>query len=118
LQLPKAVEEERGSGPLRWTHRRYDIDLPRGEQVKAESAIEALRDVDPGLAVTAENTADGTDVRVGLDGLLVSTLRFRFPEQVTPKPIEPRLTFVIGPLGDDLRQARQVIALEGPVVLG
>jgi hypothetical protein len=118
LQLPKAVEEERGSGPLRWTHRRYDIDLPRGEQVKAESAIEALRDVDPGLAVTAENTADGTDVRVGLDGLLVSTLRFRFPEQVTPKPIEPRLTFVIGPLGDDLRQARQVIALEGQVVLG
>jgi polysaccharide deacetylase 2 family uncharacterized protein YibQ len=117
LRLPKPTEEERGSGRLRWMHRRYEIDLPRAEQAQAEAAIEALRGVDPGLAVTAENTADGTDVRVGLDGLLVSTLRFRFVQQVTPKPPEPRVAVLIGPLGDDLRLARQVIALEGPVVL-
>jgi polysaccharide deacetylase 2 family uncharacterized protein YibQ len=118
LRLPKPVEEERGSGPLRWTHRRYDIDLPRGEQGQAEAAVEALRGVDPGLAVTADNSAEGTDVRVGLDGLLISTLRFRFGEQVTPKPPEPRLVVVIGPLGDDLRVAREVVALDAPVVLG
>jgi len=117
LQLPKPVEDERGSGPLRWTHRRYDIDLPRAQQGQAEAAIEALRGVDPGLAVTAENTTDGTDVRVGLDGLLVSTLRFRFADEVTPKPPEPRVVVVIGPLGDDLRVARQVVALDAPVVL-
>jgi len=117
LHLPNPVEEERGSGPLRWTHRRYDIELPRARQSEAEAAVEAVRGADPGLAVTAENTADGTDVRVGLDGLLVSTLRFRFADAVTPKPPEPRVVVVIGPLGDDLRVARQVVALEAPVVL-
>jgi hypothetical protein len=118
LPLPKPVEDERGSGPLRWTHRLYQIDLPRTEQAQAESAIEAVRGSDPGLGVTAENTADGTDVRVGLDGLLVSTLRFRWVDPVTPKPPSPRVAVVIGPLGDDLRVARQVVAIEGPVALG
>ena len=118
LRLPAPVEDERGSGPLRWTHRLYEIELPHGEQSQAEAAIEALRGVDPGVAATAENTSGGTDVRVGIDGLLVSTLRFRFVEAVTPKPQKPRLAVVIGPLGDDLRLARQVVAIEGPVVLG
>ncbi len=118
LRLPKPVEDERGSGPLRWTHRLYEIALPRADQAQAEAAIEAVRAVDPGLAVTAENTTNGTDVRVGLDGLLVSTLRFRWAELVTPPPLKPRLAVVIGPLGDDLRLARQVVAIDGPVVLG
>jgi len=118
LSLPQPVEDERGSGPLRWTHRLYQINLPRAEQAQAEAAIEAVRGADPGLGVTAENTADGTDVRVGLDGLLVSTLRFRWVEAVTPKPPNPRVAVVIGPLGDDLRVARQVVAIEGPVALG
>lgn len=118
LRWPKPVEDERGSGPLRWTHRLYEIALPRADQAQAEAAIEAVRGVDPGLAVSAENTTDGTDVRVGLDGLLVSTLRFRWAEPVTPTPSKPRLAVVIGPLGDDLRLARQVVAIEAPVVLG
>jgi hypothetical protein len=118
LALPQPVEDERGSGPLRWTHRLYQINLPRAEQAQAASAIEAVRGADPGLGVTAENTADGTDVRVGLDGLLVSTLRFRWVDVVTPKPPNPRVAVVIGPLGDDLRVARQVVAIEGPVALG
>jgi hypothetical protein len=48
LRLPKAVTDERGSGPLRWTHRLYVIALPEADQSKAEKAIEALRGVDPG----------------------------------------------------------------------
>jgi hypothetical protein len=118
LRWPRPIEDERGSGPLRWTHRLYEIPLPRAEQGQAEAAIDAVRGVDPGLAVSAETTADGTDVRVGLDGLLISTLRFRWAEAVTPTPGKPRLAVVIGPLGDDLRLARQVVAIEGPVVLG
>jgi len=31
LRLPKPEEYERGSGPLRLSHRRYQIDLPRAE---------------------------------------------------------------------------------------
>ena len=118
LQLPKAVEDERGSGPLRWTHRLYEIELPQAEQAQAEAAIETVRGVDPGLALTAENTADGAEVRIGLDGLLVSTLRFRWAEAVAAKHARPRVAVVIGPLGDDLRIARQVVGLEAPVVLG
>jgi len=121
LRLPSPVEDERGSGPLRWTHRLYEIDLPRADQAQAEAAIEAVRGADPGLAVTAENSADGTDVRVGLDGLLVSTLRFRWASDATPTPQappRPRVAVVIGPLGDDLRVARQVVAIDGPVALG
>lgn len=117
LRLPKPIEDERGSGRLRWTHRLYEIELARADQGQAEAAIEALRGVDPGLTATADATAQGTDVRIGLDGLLVSTLRFRVVEAVTPTPARPRLAVVIGPLGDDLRVARQVVAIEGPVVL-
>lgn len=117
LDLPKPIEDYRGSGRLRWTHRLYEIDLPRAQQGQAEAAIEALRGVDPGLTATADTTAEGSDVRVGLDGLLVSTLRFRIVEAVKPKPPKPRLAVVIGPLGDDLWVARQVVAIEGPVVL-
>jgi polysaccharide deacetylase 2 family uncharacterized protein YibQ len=118
LRLSEPVEEDRGSGPLRWTHRRYDVEVPRAEQGQTESVLAALQGVDPGLAASAVNTADGTDVRVGLDGLLVSTVRFRWNDAATPKPIRPRFTLVIGPLGDDLRVARQVVAIEAPVVLG
>lgn len=118
LRWPKPLEEERGSGPLRWTHRRYDIEVPRAEATQADTVIAQLQGVDPGLAATAVNTAEGTDVRIGLDGLLVSTVRFRWNEAATPKPIKPRLTVVVGPLGDDLRMARQVVAMEGPTVLG
>jgi polysaccharide deacetylase 2 family uncharacterized protein YibQ len=118
LQLPQAVEDERGSGPLRWTHRLYEIELPQAEQAQAEAAIETVRGVDPGLAITAENTTDGSEVRVGLDGLLVSTLRFRWAEAAAAKKTRPRVAVVIGPLGDDLRVARQVVGIEAPVVLG
>jgi polysaccharide deacetylase 2 family uncharacterized protein YibQ len=118
LRLPKPVTDERGSGPLRWTHRLYVVALREADQSKAEQAIEALRGVDPGLAATAENTTDGTDVKIGLDGLLVSTLRFRWGGQETPKPVHPRLAIVIGPLGDDLRVARQVVEIDGPIALG
>jgi polysaccharide deacetylase 2 family uncharacterized protein YibQ len=115
LPLPAAIEEERGSGPLHWTYRRYELELKREQQPQAEALIEAVRGVDPGLAITAENGADATEVRIGLDGLLVSTVRFLWREQ--PK-VRPRVAVVIGSLGDDLRAARQVVAIDGPLVLG
>lgn len=115
LRLPAPVEDERGSGPLRWKHRLYEVELKREEQAQAEAAIEAVRGIDPGLSLSADNQAEGTEVRIGLDGLLVSTVRFSWRDK--PK-VRPRVALVIGPLGDDLRVARQVIEIEGPVVLG
>lgn len=117
FRLPTPVEEERGSGPLRWTHRSYDVELARGEQPQTEAAVEAVRSVDPGLAVTIQSRADASEVRFGLDGLLVSTLRIRWLEQVTPR-VEPRVVLVIGPLGDDLSRARKVVDVGAPLVLG
>ncbi|MDX2169791.1 MAG: divergent polysaccharide deacetylase family protein [Deltaproteobacteria bacterium] len=111
-----AVEETRGSGPLRFKYRLYEVQLPEAERPKAEAAIEAVRGIDPGLVLTTSQTADATEVRFGLDGLLVATTRFLWREHPETRP---RLTLVIGPLGDDLRLARHAIeALEAPVVLG
>jgi polysaccharide deacetylase 2 family uncharacterized protein YibQ len=113
--LPAPVEEERGSGPLRWTYRLYEVELRRERQPQAEAAIEAVRGADPGVTVAAENTTDATEVRIGLDGLLISTVRFLWREQPRTRP---RVAVVIGPLGDDLREARQVVGIDAPVVLG
>jgi hypothetical protein len=111
-----AVEETRGSGPLRFKYRLYEIQLPEAERGKAEAAIEAVRGIDPGLVITTAQTADSTEVRFGLDGLLVATTRFLWREHPETRP---RVALIIGPLGDDLRLARHAIeALEAPVVLG
>jgi polysaccharide deacetylase 2 family uncharacterized protein YibQ len=111
-----AVEETRGSGPLRFKYRLYEVQLPERERAKAEAAIEAVRGIDPGLVISTSQTADATEVRFGLDGLLVATTRFLWREHPETRP---RVALIIGPLGDDLRLARHAIeALEAPVVLG
>lgn len=110
------IEETRGSGSLRFKYRLYEVQLPEREREKAEAAIEAVRGIDPGLVITTSQTADATEVRFGLDGLLVATARFLWREHPETRP---RVALIIGPLGDDLRLARHAIeAIEAPVVLG
>ena len=64
---------------------------------------------------TVQN-ADDTEVRIGIDGLEVSTVRFLWRENPQARP---RVAVVVGPFGDDLRLARQVIEMiDAPIVLG
>jgi len=116
LRLAAPIEEQRGSGPLRFKHRLYEVQLTEAERGKAEAAIEAVRGIDPGLVISTAQRADATEVRFGLDGLLVATARFLWREHPEERP---RVALVIGPLGDDLRVVRHAIeALDAPVVLG
>jgi polysaccharide deacetylase 2 family uncharacterized protein YibQ len=116
LALGAAIEEERGSGALRYKYRRYTVQLVPGDRPRAEAAIETARTVDAGLTVSTVEGTDETEVRFGLDGLLVANLRVLWREHPEDPP---RLAVIIGPLGDDLRQARYAIeGLDAPIVLG
>jgi hypothetical protein len=116
LRLAAPIEEDRGAGPLRFKHRLYEVQLTRADQARAEAAIEAVRGADPGLAVRTLQTADDTEVRIGIDGLEVTTVRVLWRENPQARP---RLAVVVGPFGDDLRLARRVIEMiDAPIGLG
>ncbi len=116
LHLVAPIEEDRGAGPLRFKHRLYEMQLTRADQGRAEAAIEAVRGADPGVVLHTVQNADDTEVRIGIDGLEVSTVRFLWRENPQARP---RVSVVVGPFGDDLRLARQVIEMiDAPIVLG
>src|SRR5262249_13547344 len=92
LALAKAVEEERGSGSLRWTHRLFEARLPIADKERAEAALSGLKTVDPGITLTSSPTFDGAEVRIGLDGLLTHTLRLHFRDSSQ----HPRVALVVG----------------------
>jgi hypothetical protein len=113
LPLPSPVEEPKGAGSLRWIHRRFELALPSSDNAKVESSLEALKQADPGVTVASHATFDGVEVQVGLDGLLTHTLRIHWQE----RQVRPRVALVVGPLGDDLRLARECVSIEAPVAL-
>jgi polysaccharide deacetylase 2 family uncharacterized protein YibQ len=113
VPLGAAVEEPKGAGSLRWIHRRFDVALPSSDNPKLESSLEALKQIDSGVTVASHPTFDGVEVQVGLDGLLTHTLRIHWQE----KPVRPRIALVVGPLGDDLRLARECVSIEAPLAV-
>lgn len=113
LEVGTPREEAMGAGTLRWTHRIYDVVLREDERSRAEAEIEMFRALDPGLNIGSEATFNGTQVQIGLDGLLTHTLRFRWAE----RPERPQVALVIMDLGDDLRIARRAVELDVPVAL-
>ena len=116
LRLAAPIEEDRGAAPLYFKHRLYEVQLTRADQARAEAAIEAVRAADPGLALRTVQNADDTEVRIGIDGLEVTTVRFLWRENPQARP---RVAVVVGPFGDNLRLARQVIEMiDAPIVLG
>ncbi|MFN8641366.1 MAG: divergent polysaccharide deacetylase family protein [Candidatus Binatia bacterium] len=116
LHLAAPIEEDRGAGPLRFKHRLYEVQLTRADQERAEATIEAVRGADPGLVLRTAQNPDDTEVRIGLDGLEVTTVRFLWRENPRARP---RVAVVVGPFGADLRLARQVIEMiDAPIVLG
>jgi hypothetical protein len=116
LRLAAPIEEERGSGPLRFKHRLYEIQLGRADQARADAAVAAVDGVDPGLVIATAPGAEQSEVRFGLDGLLVATLRVLWRESPEARP---QLTIVVAPLGEDLRLARHIVeSVDAPLVLG
>lgn len=114
LGLNVTREDPMGAGSLRLTHRTLTAVLREEERTRAEAAIDALRALDPGLSVGSEATFNGTEVEIGLDGLLTHTLQFQWAE----RPERPQVALVITSLGDDLRIARQIVEIDAPVALG
>jgi len=111
LQASVASEDRQGSGSVRWTHRLLELTVDRERRAEIETTLESLRAIDPGVSLVAEETFNGSQVLVGLDGLLTHTLRVFWSDE----PPRPRVGLVIASLGDDLRLARRIIELDAPV---
>jgi polysaccharide deacetylase 2 family uncharacterized protein YibQ len=106
------VEEAKGSGSMRWLHRRYLVVINPEERGAVESVIDDLRTIDPGLAVSPVWIGEGVDLRIGLDGLLTHTLELRWGEAVPVAASPPQIAVIISSLGDDLLTARELVDLE------
>jgi len=116
LDLSDPAETMTGSGSIRYLHRSYRVTFHPEKQVETELAIEALREVDPGLTLSRTPTdMDGFEVKIGVDGLLTHTVRFR---ALQPASAPPRVALIIRGLGDDLRLAREFVRIDAPIALG
>jgi polysaccharide deacetylase 2 family uncharacterized protein YibQ len=113
IELPKPTEDRKGSGALRWVHRRYDVPASPEEQAASEESLASVRQVDAGVTVMSKKRFDGVDVQVGLDGLLTHTVAFRWRDQER----RPQVALVVAPLGDDLRMARACVSFDAPIVI-
>lgn len=107
------AEDAQGGGDVRWTHRLLEATVERERRPDVEAALNALRATEPGLSIVTEDTFNGSQVLVGLDGLLTHTLRVVWSDQ----PSRPRVGLVVMGLGDDLRLAREIIELDPPVAV-
>jgi hypothetical protein len=113
LPLSPSREREQGSGALRWTHRFYDLTVAADDRTEVEVKLEGLRAVDAGVTLTTESAFGGSQVLVGVDGLLTHTLRLYWAEEAE----RPRVSLIVAALGDDLRVARQVIDVDAPLAV-
>jgi polysaccharide deacetylase 2 family uncharacterized protein YibQ len=117
LPLSAPTEEAKGSGAMRWLHRRYRVQIKPGEREVVESVIDDLRHVDPGLTISPVWIGDGAELRIGLDGLLTHTVELRWGDPVPITPPLRQVAMIVATLGDDLRLARELVGLEATVGL-
>ncbi|HVM95159.1 MAG TPA: hypothetical protein VMT89_02165, partial [Candidatus Acidoferrales bacterium] len=110
LPLPTPVSEAQGAGNLRWTHRRYDIELPKPANPEdLENLLAPLRQAPPDVSVHDVDDDSGKQVIIGIDGLLTHTLNLRWRQR------PPRVAIIVDGLGDDMITARDLAALTAPV---
>lgn len=108
-----AREDQQGAGALRWTHRVLELTVEPERRTEVTAVIASLRDLDPGVTLVSEDRFNGTQVLVGLDGLLTHTIRIYW----TDEPMRPRVGLIMAALGDDLQVAREVISLDAPIAV-
>ena len=111
VSLPTPVEEPLGDADLRWTHRLYDLSLPR--QADISSLIQAfmeLRSDFAHLTVHTDDRPQALEVQLGIDGLRTHTLRFRWLDG------PPRAALIIAHLGADIYLVRQLLGLGFPLI--
>ncbi len=111
--LGAEVESEtpNGASALRWTHRTMTMRVARERHAEIEAIVDGWRQLDSGLTLVSEKMFNGSQVLVGLDGLLTHTVRIYWDDE----PAKPRVGLVLTALGDDLRLAREVMELGAPV---
>jgi polysaccharide deacetylase 2 family uncharacterized protein YibQ len=108
--LPPPDEEPQGSGAMRWTHRRYELTLPAPERPGAiELLLDPVRSAAAGVSVHVNEEAIGAHVQVGIDGLLTHTLTLHWLGR------QARAAIIIDDLGNDLRIARTLVAIDAPL---
>ncbi len=108
-----AAEQRQGAGALRWTHRLLKLTIDRERRSEVEPVIESLRGLAPGVSLASEDRFNGSEVLVGLDGLLTHTVRIYWADQ----PARPWVGLVVTALGDDLQLAREILELDVPVAV-
>jgi polysaccharide deacetylase 2 family uncharacterized protein YibQ len=110
LGLPPPREEPKGSGALRWVHRRYELTVPAPAGAGGtEALVDPIRTVAPGVTVQVVEQATGAQVQIGVDGLLTHTLVLHWLGR------RPRAAIIIDDLGNDLLIARGLAAIAEPL---
>jgi hypothetical protein len=113
LDATIASEDAQGASAIRWKHRLVEATVDPQRRAEVEAALDSVRAADAGVSLAAEETFNGTQVLIGLDGLLTHTVRIVWSDQ----PLRPRVALVVLALGDDLRLAREIIELEAPIAV-
>jgi polysaccharide deacetylase 2 family uncharacterized protein YibQ len=110
LPLPTPTTVPQGAGALRWTHRRYEITLPKPDGVHGiERLFAPLHHAAAGVTVQTREEAGGAKVQIGVDGLLTHTLMLHWLGH------RPRVAIIVDNLGDDLLTARTLAGIEAPL---
>ncbi len=113
LALSTPVEEHQGSGSLRWVLRRYEAHVAPDLTVDGlKQRLDPIAAHDPCVSVTVTAEGPGARVQIGIDGLLTHTVLVRSD---TPVPQHVRVAVIIDDLGNDLRVARELAAIDGPI---
>lgn len=105
IQLPPAVAEAKGSGAAQWTHRRYELVLPKPGDLEALEASFSLLDRQvPDVVVQHKSDSSGAQVAIGIEGLRTHTIQLIWLER------PPRVAIIITDLGEDLLAARDLLS--------
>ncbi len=110
VPLPTPATVAQGAGALRWTHRIYDVMLPKPDAGgSVEQLFDSVRRAASGVSVQATQGPDGAKIQVGIDGLLTHTLTVHWLGHA------PRAAIIVDNLGNDLLLARALAGLPAPV---
>lgn len=105
IRLPSPLTEQKGSGTLQWTHRRYDLGIPKPHDLDAlEAAFEELNRQLPEVAVQPRSDSTGMLIAIGVDGLRTHSIHLRWLDR------PPRIALLVTGLGDDLLAIRELLS--------